>query len=89
MRFVGLTRFGRARRSPAPQRWQNRCRHCSPTDALIDINVRGHLGRFIPIWRNIDTCSMPTKSLIQPLSVQTALVLALVLMVYILILYID
>ena len=55
MRFVGLSRFGRARRSPAPQRWQNRCRHCSPTDALIDINVRGHLGRFIPIWRNVDT----------------------------------
>jgi hypothetical protein len=47
--------LGGARRSPAPQRWQNRCRHCSPTDALIDINVRGHLGRFIPIWRNVDT----------------------------------
>ena len=33
---------GGARRSPAPQRWQNCGRHCSPTDAQIDIKVRGH-----------------------------------------------
>jgi hypothetical protein len=26
-----------------------------PTDALIDLKVRHHLGRFIPCWRNLDT----------------------------------
>ena len=25
------------------------------TDALIDLKVRRRLGRFIPIWRNVDT----------------------------------
>ena len=44
-----------ARHSPTAQRWQNRCRHCSPTDALIDLIFRCHLGLFIPIWLNVDT----------------------------------
>jgi hypothetical protein len=33
-----MNRFGGAKRSPSPQRWQNRCRHGSPTDALIGLN---------------------------------------------------
>jgi hypothetical protein len=47
--------LGSTRRSPTPQRWPNRCRHCSPTDALIDLKVRRRLGRFVPIWLNLDT----------------------------------
>lgn len=27
----------------------------SPSDALIDLKVQRRLGRFIPIWRNVDT----------------------------------
>lgn len=50
-----MTRLGGARRSPAPQRWQNRCCHPLPTDALIDLKVRGRLSRFIPIWLNVGT----------------------------------
>jgi hypothetical protein len=50
-----MTRLGGARRSPAPQRWQNRCCHPLPTDALIDLKVRGWLSRFIPIWLNVGT----------------------------------
>jgi hypothetical protein len=30
----------------------------SPTDALINIKVRGRLGRFIPIWLNV--CTLDT-----------------------------
>lgn len=41
-------------RGPAPQRWQYRCQTL-PTDALIDFKVWCQLGRFIPIWRNVDT----------------------------------
>jgi hypothetical protein len=26
-----------------------------PTDALIDLKVRRRLGRFVPIWLNLDT----------------------------------
>ena len=33
-----MNRFGGAKRGPSPQRWQNRCRHGSPTDALIGLN---------------------------------------------------
>jgi hypothetical protein len=47
--------LGGDRCSPAPQRWQNRCYHPLPTDTLIDLKVRGRLGRFIPIWLNVDT----------------------------------
>jgi hypothetical protein len=43
------------RRSPAPQRWKNRCYQPLPTDALIGLKVRGRLGRFIPIWLNVGT----------------------------------
>jgi hypothetical protein len=43
-RFVDMTFLGTARRSPAPQRWQNRCCHPSPTDALIGLKVRRRLG---------------------------------------------
>jgi hypothetical protein len=32
-----------------------RCLDSSPTDALIDLKVRCRLGRFIPIWHNLDT----------------------------------
>ncbi len=44
-----------AGRSPAPQRWQNRCCHPLPTDALMDLIIRRRLGRLVPIWRNVDT----------------------------------
>jgi hypothetical protein len=47
--------LGSTRRSPAPQRWPNRCCLPSPTDALIDLKVRHRLGRFVPIWLNLDT----------------------------------
>jgi hypothetical protein len=47
--------LGSTRRSPAPQRWPNRCCLPSPTDALIDLKVRRRLGRFVPIWLNLDT----------------------------------
>jgi hypothetical protein len=44
-----------ARRSPAPQRWQNRCCHCSPTDALIGLKVWCRLCRLVPVRLHIDT----------------------------------
>ena len=47
--IVGMTRLGGARRNAPPQRWQNRCCRPLPTDALIDLKVRGQLSRFIPI----------------------------------------
>ena len=42
--------LGGARRSPAPQRCQNRCCLPLPTEALIDLKVRRRLSRFIPVW---------------------------------------
>jgi len=44
-----------ARRSHGPQRWQNRCRHCLPTDALISFFIRCRLCHLVPVRLHIDT----------------------------------
>ena len=35
-----------------------RCLDSSPTDALVDLKVRCRLGRFVPIWLNLNALAL-------------------------------
>ena len=52
-RFFGLHIFGQRQAQPCPAALATPLLPPLPTDALIGLEVRRRLGRFIPIWLNL------------------------------------